>query len=207
MKRGAVARRASPYSEAGFSLIELIVVVGIISVLAAGAIPAIGTYIRNYTIRGAADQVAGEMQTARLQAIKKNVNYGVVFVVLSQNTYQYFLEDGFAAGARQAYGAADMGPIRTLPSGVRFDNTGANDTGMRFTRLGAICDPGSNPVNCPDLTASGITPAPTGNYVLMDTTNADATLQGAGVSLIQDGTGLQRTVVVTFGGRVRVLNR
>ncbi|PYQ48153.1 MAG: hypothetical protein DMF78_21930, partial [Acidobacteria bacterium] len=74
-------------TEAGFTLIELLVVIAIIALLAAVALPAIGRYIRVYQIQGATQQVAGEIQAARLKAIGRNVNMGVAFVVWGPNSY------------------------------------------------------------------------------------------------------------------------
>jgi hypothetical protein len=188
------------------------IVVAIILILASISIPAIGGYIRNYTIRGAADQVAAEVQAARLQAVKKNVNFGAVFVVLSDSTYQYFLEDVPLSGIPQPYATSQQGPIRTLPTGVQFFAAPApappvSGEGFRFNRLGAMCDPDAgDSLRCRDLTASAITPAPVANYVGFET-SGDPALQGAVISLTQPTTGLTRTLVVTFGGRVRVLNR
>jgi len=192
----------------GFSLIELMIVVAIIFITAAVAAPPISNWMRNYTIRGAADQVVAEIQAGRMRGIKKNVNYGVVFVVLSDNTYQSFVEDLPLSGSRQAYATAEKGAIRTLPTGVRFDTTGANDAGFRFNRLGAMCDPDTSATQlCPDIASSSISPAPSGNHVSFNVTDPDVTRQGARLNLIQDVTGLTRTIVVGFGGRARVLDR
>lgn len=193
----------------GFSLIELIVVVAVIGTLVAIAIPAIGTYWRNYQIRGAAEQVAGEIQAAKLLAVKKNVNFGVVFVVLGPTTYQYFMEDIPLSGVRQTYATSQQGRIRTLPVGVTFNpGAGVVDAGFRFNRLGAMCDPDPGlALTCPDLAGSGITPPPAGTYVSFVTGGGDPTLNGAQIVFSQFTTGITRTLVVTPGGRVTVLNR
>jgi prepilin-type N-terminal cleavage/methylation domain-containing protein len=192
----------------GFSLIELIVVVAIIMIIAATSFPAIGRFIRNYQIRGAAEEVAAEIQAAKLLAVKKNVNFGVVFVVLTDRTYQFFMEDIPLSGQRQLYAGSQQGRIRTLPTGITFDATGGADAGFRFNRLGAMCDPDTGALlTCPDLGDSVITPPPTGNFVSFVAGNPDPTLDGARINLSQSDTGLTRTLVVTPGGRVKVLNQ
>jgi len=206
--------------DAGFSMIEVLIVVAIIAIMAAVALPAIGRYIRVYQIQGATQQVAGELQAARLKAISRNVNSGVVFVIWSPTTYEWAMEDVPSANPPGTPPACPSpltlgapwiaplpvnecdglhGPVRSLPAGIEFDpapSTGApNACNMRFTRLGMWEGPG--PVN---PTVRVPTPACTGSqtFVFNDTSHAL-------IGLVQASTGLHGSVDVSSGGRVQVI--
>jgi prepilin-type N-terminal cleavage/methylation domain-containing protein len=211
---------ARPSPSAGFSLIELLVVMGILGLAAALSLPAIGRYIRNYRIRGATSQVAGEIQASRNRAISKNVNLGVVFLTLSDTTYQWAVEDdqtGTGAGRssiRPTLNAtfladkAQATGVFTLPTGIRFTQTcppptpptgsgAAWDAGMRFNRFGAWCDPGSSTSTCPNLGTGQ-------NFVYnINPSAGDANYPGGSVICLTDtNSSLQRNVTVLIGGRV-----
>lgn len=203
------AQRSHRSGAAGFSMIEILVVVGIIMAIAAVSLPAIGRYIRNYQIRGASQQVLGEIQTARNKAIMKNVNFGVVFVALSPTQYQYVIEDdqtpvGGMATARVNISTlrdcnpptnrtcVQAGPIQDLPKGVQFGATCQAFTpgakAFRYNRLGTWCDPagsGACPIDVIDV----------GQNLFQN--NA----QGTTICLTQPSTGLFREVRVAPGGR------
>ena len=197
----------------GFSLVELLVVVAIIAIMAAVALPSLTNYLRVYQIRGAAQSVASEIQAARQKAIGKNVNLGVVFVAVSDTQYQWVIEDIYASGesgqrktvpvllttedtpGHKKY-VAQLGPVRQLPQGITF---GAGCPGFvadahyfRFSRLGGWCKPDAADPGCPDLGFTAGVP----NY-LQNTRPGGGTT----VCLLQT-TGLTRTVDVTAGGRV-----
>lgn len=67
-------RRASD----GFSLVELIVVISIIVIVSAATIPMGLSFVRQYKIAGAAQNIAAQFQRARAQAVKRNSSRGIL---------------------------------------------------------------------------------------------------------------------------------
>jgi prepilin-type N-terminal cleavage/methylation domain-containing protein len=164
----------------GFTLLEMLVVVAIVATMAAVALPSIGTYIRNYKIKGASQEVAGEVTTARSKAIMTNTNSGISFVTVDADSYRWVHED-LAAGEQ-------LGPLKDLPIGIRFVASGTANAGpsIRFQRLGGFCTPGIARCGRENM----------GNFV--------GTEAGGGmvITLLEENTGLRRTVRIAPGGRV-----
>ena len=65
-------------SDGGFTLIELMIVVGILSIIMAVAIPTITTWLPKYRVNSAARDIGSTMQMARLKAASNAVEYRVV---------------------------------------------------------------------------------------------------------------------------------
>ena len=105
----------------GFTLLEMLVVVAIVAIMAAVSLPSIGTYIRNYKIKGASQEVAGEVTSARSKAIMSNTNAGVSFVAVDADSYRWVHED-LAAGEQ-------LGLLKDLPIGIRFVASGTANAG------------------------------------------------------------------------------
>jgi prepilin-type N-terminal cleavage/methylation domain-containing protein len=195
--RGDMARERR---QAGFTLIELLVVVGIIAVMAAVSLPAINNYLKGYKLRAASAAVVNEINLARGKAISKNVNHGVVFVVLDSRTFRYFIEDlPSQSGIRKKLNDTNpepiMGLVQELPQGITFgtnctgfDNSAA-DAGFRFNRLGAWCNPTTGNTVCPALTG------------VPGTALVSNVASGAVICLNQQGTGMKRWIKVSTGGR------
>jgi type IV fimbrial biogenesis protein FimT len=96
--------------EYGFSLVELMVVVGIIGLLATVGFPYFATAIDDYRLKAAARDVYSDLQKARLQAIKENtlicVNFTTVLFPTTGGGYTVFIDDG-AGGGVAGNGARD----------------------------------------------------------------------------------------------------
>lgn len=197
----------------GFSLIELLVVVGIIGIMVAVAIPAIANYLKTYKIRGAAQQVAGELTRARTKAVGSNTNNGVLLVTGvgdKDNQYQVWLEDDPTHDPTKPsrppipIPTTDGGPggtLMRLPAGIHFvAAAGANWAGraLRFDRLGRACAP---TVSCQSADPNGT--APTTAYV--NTAPAAPYSGNFTICLKQDSTPLTMAVVVQPGGAARIV--
>lgn len=189
----------------GFSMIELLIVVALIVVMAAVALPNIAGYLRQAKVRGAMQQVAGEMQTARNKAIVKNTNEGVAFAVVDADTYRFYVADD--DDPLLPPGTSPLGPLHQLPGGVTF--VPAALPGFAFNRLGAACQFGVG--GCPMTLLTAPTLAmlcPTGPEMARCTDNTQGNYvgtDGAGaffVTVIENTTQLQRRVDVGPGGRV-----
>jgi len=73
--------------QGGFSMVELLVVLGIVAILAAIVIPSIGPLMRSYNLNRAASMLADELSYARQAALTKNADVEVRFYQMGSTTY------------------------------------------------------------------------------------------------------------------------
>ena len=103
----------------GFTLIEMMVVVGIIMLTAAVMLPNIAGYVRAGRIRAAQDAVSSALQRARNVAIMKNTQMGVTFITQDNTTYWVHVEDTIAGveAALREFASARSAPVASQQNG------------------------------------------------------------------------------------------
>jgi|SRR6202521_2076360 Tfp pilus assembly protein FimT len=187
----------------GFSLIELLIVVFVVMVIAAIAIPNILLAVSNMRLRASAGDLAGLMQQARIMAAKNNTTYTVRY--------------GTRAGAQIAYvdlngnGSFDAGEPLTEFSGNTVAASGApsgsgqpsayvlagdTGTGSSFDNANTLGYTGRGlPCNYDATTSPATCSTPAANYFVYYLTNARIGTGGTGWA----------AVVVTKGGRTKIV--
>jgi type IV fimbrial biogenesis protein FimT len=135
-------------NKAGFSLIEVMVVIAIIAIAAAVAIPNLIGSRGAAQLRGAADNLVGDFNFAKWSAVRQN---GWVVLRFNSNGYQLFNDNG--AGANNGHWILDgderLIRNRQLPAGVTIDlgltdfngNLCSGNPCTRFNERGLL-DPG-----------------------------------------------------------------
>ena len=82
---------------AGFTLIELMVVIAIVAILTAIAIPNFINWRRNAQMRASADELLSAVQLTKLRAVKERTNC-VVFFSTANDSYVAFVDNGAGGG-------------------------------------------------------------------------------------------------------------
>ncbi|MEJ2099451.1 MAG: GspH/FimT family pseudopilin [Desulfobacterales bacterium] len=108
--------------DSGFSIVELMTVIAIISILAGIAVPSYISWRANSQLNRAALDVYGNLQRAKSEAVKRNALCAVTF---SANDYTVYMDNGnllYDAGEE----VISSNPWSEYP-GVNLDNTTFTD--------------------------------------------------------------------------------
>lgn len=129
----------------GFTLIELLVIIAILAVLSSIAMPAFLQWRSNAKLRDAVSSLRGDIEMAKLRAIRENEFVAVLF---NTNNYMVFIDDGEGAGGVAENwirdGSERILRIRQMPAGVRIDlgNTTFAGDRTRFNGRGHVGNQG-----------------------------------------------------------------
>jgi prepilin-type N-terminal cleavage/methylation domain-containing protein len=103
----------------GFTIYELLTVIGIIGILAMIAIPNMISWHNEAKLRGASNNLRADLQMAKLKALREKA---IVAVVFNASGYNIFIDNGAGGNAVNWNLDADEALIRNrqLPAGVRI---------------------------------------------------------------------------------------
>ncbi|MBW2469949.1 MAG: GspH/FimT family protein [Deltaproteobacteria bacterium] len=101
----------------GFTIYELLTVIGIIGILAIIAVPNMISWRSEVKLRGASNNLRGDLQLAKLSALREK---DIVAVIFTANSYHIFFDSGAGGNAGNWNLDADEVLIRNrqLPAGV-----------------------------------------------------------------------------------------
>jgi type IV fimbrial biogenesis protein FimT len=116
---------------AGFTLIEALIVVALVSIIAAVSAPAVTTALEQYNVISASQQVASTIRAARMQAVATNTALRVRFDYPSAGRYQVVLN---------ADGVTAVGEVQLLPDDISFVD---GFTDLQFSTAGRLLNAGA----------------------------------------------------------------
>jgi len=100
----------------GFSLFEVLTVICLIAITSAFAVPGIIDWRSRAKLRGAAENLKGDLELAKMKAIQEN---GPVAIHFKADRYQIFLDTGATAGILDAN--EHLVKKASLPPGIKID--------------------------------------------------------------------------------------
>jgi prepilin-type N-terminal cleavage/methylation domain-containing protein len=137
--------------QAGYSLVELIITVAMISIVSSFAIPQVFNYYRTAKVRAAAQNVSAILNQGRQLAIKSNLTTVATCITTTTITFR---QTNCAGATIPVVGLTGSGNSIRLPEGINLTTTGT----ATFTNLGAAA-PGAiytvtDPVSTRTMTVS-----------------------------------------------------
>lgn len=136
--------------QAGFTMLEIMIVVVIIGITATMAAPSFFNWIPNMKLKGEAKQNLNYLRQARSRAVAENSQFGVYFDVNSKQLY--YFKDTFQPGSVLFDNAADSvieGPI-DMESDFGYSDCSFTNNTVIFFSDGSASTSGSIDIERPD---------------------------------------------------------
>jgi prepilin-type N-terminal cleavage/methylation domain-containing protein len=124
--------------EAGLSLVELMVVIALIAILSAIAVPNYVAWLPKYRLSTSARDVLSDLEYARALAIKENASVVVEFDT-ANNSFRIWVDNGAATNADNWAQDGDEPAMRSRRTATGISLTGVDFSGenqIRFTGNG-----------------------------------------------------------------------
>ena len=113
-------------TDKGFTIIEVLIVIVIIGVVSAVAIPNLISWVPEYRLRGASRDLYDNMQFARMSAIKAREDCYISFNTPSENQYSINTEtETLKTVVLADYGSGIT--FSSAPETIRFQSNGLSD--------------------------------------------------------------------------------
>jgi len=116
-------------NEKGITLIEIMVVIGILAIVSAFAYPNFKNWLPGYRLTRAARNMFSDMQKVRMDAIKRGINMAIVFDTTNN---RYLIRSSTGAGS--SWSTDETVDLTSYKSGIRFGH------GNATTALGGSFD-------------------------------------------------------------------
>jgi Tfp pilus assembly protein FimT len=184
-------RTAIRHKVAGFTMLEALVVIAIIMVISALTAPSIMRTVNNINVRYSARNLSSLMQTARIQAVRRNTFYSIQPMAMPGNVTGYYVD----LNKNQTYASGDTvvtmaGATTVTPGG----GSGAPNETAFLGSLGFAVAAGTSPVTfnargLPCIVNGGVCPqaAGTGFVYFISTTGTSAQVSWAAVAVTPSG--------------------
>jgi prepilin-type N-terminal cleavage/methylation domain-containing protein len=186
--------RTHSNKDRGFSLLEMMIVLAIILVIAKITVPRFINVVGDINLRYVANNYSGLLQSARIQAVKKNSFYTVTTTTLPTGGTAFFVH-------AQAGSYTVTDPMLPLGSQVTYHaGTGSGATNESTLTCGAGCTFGSSP-NYPSFNARGL-PCAISSGVCPQANNVGYVTLFSNTTIT--GNTSWAAVIVTAGGRIQI---
>jgi prepilin-type N-terminal cleavage/methylation domain-containing protein len=120
-------------NDSGFSMIELIIVISIVAILSAIAVPNFVSWIPKYRVKDAAQDLYSNIQMAKMEAIKRNQNCTVTF------TNNAGADDRYVVGlinrnvSLADYGSGVQFSATPAPAAITFNSRGIANSALNVS--------------------------------------------------------------------------